>query len=123
MATSAQQHGTTDTLVSDENYKTDGVSNKLPSVSTATNSTTMQSASGAKSAKKAKAKKGVDPNETGKLLAAKINQLEIDAAGEKDQEQEIGMANSFQRSDSEWYQHVRTCWCREKRLSTEQNIF
>ena len=43
-----------------------------------------------KSGKKAKAKKGVDPSETGKLLAAKINQLELDAAGEKDQEQEIG---------------------------------
>ena len=40
--------------------------------------------------KKAKTKKAVDPNETGKLLAAKINQLELDAAGEKDQDQEIG---------------------------------
>ena len=40
--------------------------------------------------KKAKTKKAMDPNETGKLLAAKINQLELDAAGEKDQEQEIG---------------------------------
>ncbi|MCJ1313759.1 hypothetical protein MMC25_007439 [Agyrium rufum] len=39
--------------------------------------------------KKAKGKKAVDPNETGKLLAAKINQLELDAAGEKDQEIEI----------------------------------
>ena len=35
-------------------------------------------------------KKAVDPNETSKLLAAKINQLELDAAGEKDQEAEIG---------------------------------
>ena len=35
-------------------------------------------------------KKATDPNETGKLLAAKINQLELDAAGEKDQEAEIG---------------------------------
>jgi len=35
-------------------------------------------------------KKAADPNETGKLLAAKINQLELDAAGEKDQEAEIG---------------------------------
>ncbi|KAL8826223.1 MAG: hypothetical protein Q9191_003934 [Dirinaria sp. TL-2023a] len=34
-------------------------------------------------------KKAADPNETGKLLAAKINQLELDAAGEKDQEAEI----------------------------------
>ena len=44
----------------------------------------------ANKSKKAKTKKAMDPNETGKLLAAKINQLELDAAGEKDQEQEIG---------------------------------
>jgi hypothetical protein len=50
---------------------------------------TMSSTS--KSKKAAKAKKGPDPNETGKLLAAKITQLELDKAGEKDQEQEIGM--------------------------------
>ena len=37
-----------------------------------------------------KSKKATDPHETGKLLAAKINQLELDAAGEKDQEAEIG---------------------------------
>ena len=41
-------------------------------------------------AKKGKGKKAADPNETGKLLAAKISQLELDAAGEKDQEAEIG---------------------------------
>lgn len=41
-------------------------------------------------AKKNKGKKTADPNETSKLLAAKISQLEQDAAGEKDQEQEIG---------------------------------
>lgn len=40
--------------------------------------------------KKNKGKKAADPNETSKLLAAKISQLEQDAAGEKDQEQEIG---------------------------------
>lgn len=40
--------------------------------------------------KKGKSKKAADPNETSKLLAAKINQLEHDAAGEKDQEAEIG---------------------------------
>ncbi|KAH1645189.1 hypothetical protein KXX59_008657 [Aspergillus fumigatus] len=39
--------------------------------------------------KKNKGKKMADPNETSKLLAAKISQLEQDAAGEKDQEQEI----------------------------------
>ena len=44
----------------------------------------------APTATKAKGKKAVDPNETSKLLAAKINQLELDAAGEKDQEIEIG---------------------------------
>jgi hypothetical protein len=41
-------------------------------------------------AKKSKGKKAADPNETSKLLAAKISQLEQDAAGEKDQEAEIG---------------------------------
>ncbi|KAI9818078.1 MAG: hypothetical protein M1827_000703 [Pycnora praestabilis] len=39
--------------------------------------------------KKGKGKKAADPNETSKLLAAKINQLESDAAGEKDHEAEI----------------------------------
>ena len=42
------------------------------------------------SGKKGKAKKAVDSNETSKLLAARISQLELDAAGEKDQEAEIG---------------------------------
>ncbi|MCJ1261410.1 hypothetical protein MMC22_001274 [Lobaria immixta] len=41
--------------------------------------------------KKGKSKKAADPNETGKLLAAKINQLELDAAGDKEQEAEIDM--------------------------------
>ncbi|KAL1958718.1 hypothetical protein VTO42DRAFT_3837 [Malbranchea cinnamomea] len=40
-------------------------------------------------AKKAKGKKPADPTETSKLLAAKISQLEQDAAGEKDQDAEI----------------------------------
>lgn len=41
--------------------------------------------------KKPKAKKEkMGPDETSKLLAAKISQLEQDAAGEKDQEIEIG---------------------------------
>ncbi|KAI9843223.1 MAG: hypothetical protein M1838_002719 [Thelocarpon superellum] len=39
--------------------------------------------------KKAKSKRPTDPNETSKLLAAKISQLEIDKASEKDQEVEI----------------------------------
>lgn len=41
--------------------------------------------------KKSKGKKVADPTETSKLLAAKISQLEQDAAGEKDQEAEIGV--------------------------------
>ena len=48
--------------------------------------------------KKGKGKKAADPNETGKLLAAKINQLELDAAGDKEQEAEIGGYNSLYRS-------------------------
>ncbi|KAK3378344.1 myosin-like coiled-coil protein-domain-containing protein [Podospora didyma] len=39
--------------------------------------------------KKAKQKKGPEPNEASKLIAARISQLELDAAGEKDQEAEI----------------------------------
>lgn len=51
--------------------------------------------SSAAMSKKNKGKKVADPNETSKLLAAKISQLEQDAAGEKDQEQEIGGWFSF----------------------------
>lgn len=40
--------------------------------------------------KKGKAKKGMDSNEASRLLQARISQLELDAAGEKDQELEIG---------------------------------
>jgi hypothetical protein len=43
------------------------------------------------SAKKGKQKKALDSNEASRLLAARISQLEQDAAGEKDQEAEIGM--------------------------------
>ena len=49
-------------------------------------------------AKKSKGKKAPDPSETGKLLAAKINQLELDQAGEKDQEAEIGGYSSAHAS-------------------------
>jgi hypothetical protein len=41
-------------------------------------------------AKKGKQKKATDPTEASKLIAAKISQLELDQAGEKDQEAEIG---------------------------------
>lgn len=45
----------------------------------------------ATTSKKGKGKKDkYGPDETSKLLAAKISQLEQDAAGEKDQEAEIG---------------------------------
>ena len=47
--------------------------------------------------KKAKGKKAADPSETGKLLAAKINQLELDAAGDKEQELEIGRCFSLHK--------------------------
>jgi hypothetical protein len=53
-------------------------------------------------AKKAKAKKPADPTETSKLLAAKISQLEQDAAGEKDQEAEIGTLLSQIRRYPAW---------------------
>jgi hypothetical protein len=40
--------------------------------------------------KKGKQKKTPEPNEASKLIAQRISQLELDAAGEKDQEAEIG---------------------------------
>lgn len=41
--------------------------------------------------KKGKQKKTPEPNEASKLIAQRITQLELDAAGEKDQEAEIGV--------------------------------
>lgn len=55
------------------------------------------------SSKKGKAKKEkLGPDETSKLLAAKISQLEQDAAGEKDQDAEIG--------ESDMGCGMRICW-------------
>lgn len=47
------------------------------------------------STKKTKAKKTMDSNEASRLLQARISQLEQDAAGEKDQELEIGVFHPF----------------------------
>lgn len=47
-------------------------------------------AAAAPASKKTKAKKSVDDNEKAKLVAARLNQLELGAAEEKDQELEIG---------------------------------
>jgi hypothetical protein len=44
--------------------------------------------------KKGKGKKAMDSSEASKLVAARISQLELDAAGEKDQEAEIGASSS-----------------------------
>lgn len=87
----AQHSGTTESSVGEEHSKqvADGArSNQNPQGQVPA---TLPAAGSVKAKKAAKSKKGPDPNETGKLLAAKINQLELDAAGEKDQEQEIGM--------------------------------
>ena len=63
----------------------DGLTNAPPVVSSST-------MSGSKSKKNAKSAKATpDPNETGKLLAAMINQLELNDAADKDEKQEIGM--------------------------------
>ncbi|CAG8955963.1 hypothetical protein HYFRA_00008817 [Hymenoscyphus fraxineus] len=48
-----------------------------------------QHSGAANAAKKGKQKKAADPNETSKLLAAKISQLELGAAEDKEQEAEI----------------------------------
>jgi len=45
---------------------------------------------GAVPGKKGKQKKAPEPTEASKLIAQRISQLELDAAGEKDQEAEIG---------------------------------
>lgn len=60
----------------------EAVMNPVPTISSST-------------AKKGKAKKATDPNEASKLIAAKISQLELDAAGEKDQEAEIGTLSIY----------------------------
>lgn len=49
----------------------------------------------AAASKKGKQKKAMDSNEASKLVAARISQLELDAAGEKDQEVEIGASPYF----------------------------
>lgn len=45
--------------------------------------------------KKGKQKKATDPTEASNLIAAKISQLESDAAGDKEQEAEIGWLRRF----------------------------
>lgn len=50
--------------------------------------------------KKGKQKKATDPTEASNLIAAKISQLESDAAGDKEQEAEIG-----------WLRHLIYCVC------------
>lgn len=52
-------------------------------------------AGSANNAKKGKQKKATDPNEASNLIAAKISQLELDAAGDKEQEAEIGGYTMF----------------------------
>ena len=49
--------------------------------------------SSANNAKKGKQKKATDPNEASNLIASKIAQLELDAAGDKEQEAEIGRSS------------------------------
>lgn len=70
-------------------------------------------------AKKGKQKKATDPNEASKLIAAKISQLELDAAGEKDQEAEIGLFAPFVMSCA------RYCWwkCWKILATTFTNLF
>ena len=52
--------------------------------------------------KKGKPKKAPEPNEASKLIAARITQLEQDAAGEKDQEAEIGACLSLLPAGRLW---------------------
>ncbi len=45
--------------------------------------------------KKGKGKKALDSSEASKLVAARISQLEVDTAAEREQEAEIGTSNAF----------------------------
>jgi hypothetical protein len=54
-----------------------------------------QQTGSANNSKKGKQKKATDPNEASNLIAAKISQLELDAAGDKEQEAEIGRSTLF----------------------------
>lgn len=56
--------------------------------------------SGSAMGKKGKQKKATDPTEASNLIAAKISQLESDAAGDKEQEAEIG-----------WLRRLHSCVC------------
>ena len=102
MAAPTQQLDSAEVPPSDENHRSNADQSKNTPLPPPTNAAAMASAGTARSTKKTKAKKGVDPNETGKLLAAKINQLELDAAGEKDQEQEIGTLGRFLFRNSQY---------------------
>lgn len=59
--------------------------------------------------KKGKVKKGVDSTEASRLLAARISQLEQDAAGEKDQELEIGTARFLRRAAAQSTTERHSC--------------
>lgn len=59
--------------------------------------------------KKGKAKKGADSNEASRLLQARISQLEQDAAGEKDQELEIGTTTISRRTSASDAVSQRVC--------------
>lgn len=56
--------------------------------------------------KKPKGKKTPDASETSKLLAAKISQLELDKAGEKDQEAEIGGYMNISSSEPVQFEEI-----------------
>lgn len=57
--------------------------------------------------KKAKGKRGMDSTEASRLLQARISQLEQDAAGEKDQEMEIGACKIYCDGRNN---HPETAW-------------
>jgi len=61
-----------------------------PSIADSATSAALANNAPAPAPKKGKGKKSTDPADASKQIAAKIAQLELDAAGEKDQEAEIG---------------------------------
>ena len=87
MATAAPQHQAPSALPSPT---LDRETSRRASVPTSMTMPSTQHAPAAAPSKKAKGKKAADPSEQAKQIQAKIAQLELDAAGDREQEAEIG---------------------------------
>lgn len=89
MATVAHHHQPTSAL-SPTNLDRSLDTNRSASVSAPAPMPSTQPAAASAAPKKGKSKKPTDPSEQQKQIQAKIAQLELDAAGDREQEAEIG---------------------------------